>query len=325
MTTPLLTRHVLPGFRPEPLASYLAGLGLIRVLGEQADPNATAAWTPDGLVIATARPDLAQWLVDEYVPTPVLSPWNAGSGFGAKEGADPQNAWDRGSGWRPAACAGHGASCIPPRDQRCSDPGRGRRLALPPGAELVFQPGRRMRLLYRLCLGQQLARLQGVAAACHRRQPQVRDHRVQPPRRPTRGVSPVPTQLRARGAADVVVGHLRQHRGRRAAEDGEAVPDELGSRHPGQAALDKRAVGPGGVRRLEVGQPACIHVHAAQVESLSGPLVKLAVQADQDLLPGRGDRALRQGNQVEITDTGDVIPGGQGTSHQQIGHPAEGG
>ena len=38
------------GLRPEPLASYLAGLGLIRVLGDQADPAATAAWTPDGLV-----------------------------------------------------------------------------------------------------------------------------------------------------------------------------------------------------------------------------------------------------------------------------------
>ena len=28
----------LPRAAPEPLASYLAGLGLIRVLGEQADP-----------------------------------------------------------------------------------------------------------------------------------------------------------------------------------------------------------------------------------------------------------------------------------------------
>jgi CRISPR-associated protein Csx17 len=83
MTT--LTRHAMPGLRPEPLASYLAGLGLIRVLGEQADPAATAAWTPDGLVVATAIADVARWLADEYVPTPVLSPWNGGSGFGAKD------------------------------------------------------------------------------------------------------------------------------------------------------------------------------------------------------------------------------------------------
>jgi CRISPR-associated protein Csx17 len=85
MTTPVLTRHVLPGLRPEPLASYLAGLGLIRILGEQADPLITARWTAGGLEVATAIPDIAAWLADEYVPTPVVSPWNSGSGFGAKD------------------------------------------------------------------------------------------------------------------------------------------------------------------------------------------------------------------------------------------------
>ena len=85
MTSPAITRHACPGLRPEPLASYLAGLGLIRVLGEQADPAATAAWTPDGLVVGTAVPDLAAWLAEQYVPTPVLSPWNSGSGFGLKD------------------------------------------------------------------------------------------------------------------------------------------------------------------------------------------------------------------------------------------------
>jgi len=85
VTSLSITRHACPGLRPEPLASYLAGLGLIRVLGEEADPEATAAWTPDGLVIGTAVPDLAAWLVGEYVPTPVLSPWNSGSGFGLKD------------------------------------------------------------------------------------------------------------------------------------------------------------------------------------------------------------------------------------------------
>jgi CRISPR-associated protein Csx17 len=43
MTSVTLTRSVLPGLRPEPLASYLVGLGLVRVLGEQADPHVTAA------------------------------------------------------------------------------------------------------------------------------------------------------------------------------------------------------------------------------------------------------------------------------------------
>jgi CRISPR-associated protein Csx17 len=85
MTTMTVTRHLLPGLLPQPLASYLAGLGLIRVLGEQADSNATACWTPDGLAITTEVADIAQWLADEYRPMPALSPWNGGSGFGAKD------------------------------------------------------------------------------------------------------------------------------------------------------------------------------------------------------------------------------------------------
>jgi len=85
MTIPAVTRQVLPGLRREPLASYLAGLGLIRVIGEQADPAMTAAWAPDGLVISTTVSEIAEWLADEYVPTPVLSPWNNGSGFGLKD------------------------------------------------------------------------------------------------------------------------------------------------------------------------------------------------------------------------------------------------
>ena len=47
------------------------------------------------------------------------------------------------------------------------------------------------------------------------------------------------------------------------------------------------------------------------------------MQASQDLLPCLADRVPCQGNQVEITDTRDVIPGGQGTGYQQIGHPAK--
>jgi CRISPR-associated protein Csx17 len=85
MSAATATRHLLSGLRPEPLASYLAGLGLTRALGEQADRAATTAWSSGGLVITTKVSDLAAWLTDEYVPTPVLSPWNNGSGFGPKD------------------------------------------------------------------------------------------------------------------------------------------------------------------------------------------------------------------------------------------------
>jgi len=83
--TRAVTMYVFRGLQPEPLASYLAGLGLIRLIGEQADPAATFAWSPNGLVINTTVADVGRWLADEYVPTPVLSPWNSGSGFGPKD------------------------------------------------------------------------------------------------------------------------------------------------------------------------------------------------------------------------------------------------
>ncbi len=85
VTEATATRHLFAGLRPEPLASYLAGLGLVRVLGEQADRAVTAAWTPAGLAVTTSVADVAAWLAGDYVPTPVLSPWNNGSGFGLKD------------------------------------------------------------------------------------------------------------------------------------------------------------------------------------------------------------------------------------------------
>ena len=74
MTSATITRHACPGLRPEPLASYLAGLGLIRVIGEQADPAATAAWTPDGLAITTTVNDIAAWLADAVRADPGAEP-----------------------------------------------------------------------------------------------------------------------------------------------------------------------------------------------------------------------------------------------------------
>jgi CRISPR-associated protein Csx17 len=82
-----VTKHVLSGIRPEPLASYLVGLGVIRVVGEQADPEVCAWWDDAGLVVETTVDDLAGWLAEEFVPTPVLRAWNPGSGFGLGDGA----------------------------------------------------------------------------------------------------------------------------------------------------------------------------------------------------------------------------------------------
>src|SRR5690606_15161560 len=66
---PMTHQVLLAGLRPQPLGSYLAGLGLIRVLAEQADPQLTAAWDDDGLILHTHVPDIAAWLVEHYRPT----------------------------------------------------------------------------------------------------------------------------------------------------------------------------------------------------------------------------------------------------------------
>lgn len=82
-----MSSHLVAGARRRSLMNSLAALGLVRVLAEQTDPLLRCAYTPDGLRIDCAVDDLATWLVETYRPTPVLSPWNEGSGFGAKDKA----------------------------------------------------------------------------------------------------------------------------------------------------------------------------------------------------------------------------------------------
>jgi CRISPR-associated protein Csx17 len=73
----------LGGCRADTLAGYLQALGLLRVLSRQADPSARLHWAGDTAVLGTSltAEALVGWLVDEYQPSPIVSPWNAGSGF----------------------------------------------------------------------------------------------------------------------------------------------------------------------------------------------------------------------------------------------------
>lgn len=80
-----MTVHVLPGLHPHSLATYLAALGLVRTIGRQRDRHVTAHWEGGALVLVSEVDDLAEWLVADYLPTPIVSPWNGGSGFGAKD------------------------------------------------------------------------------------------------------------------------------------------------------------------------------------------------------------------------------------------------
>ncbi|OPX14035.1 type I-U CRISPR-associated protein Csx17 [Gordonia sp. i37] len=80
-----MTEHRFVAARGRNLQRSLAALGLVRVLAEQRDPDLRSRVDGDDLVIDTTVDDIARWLVDEYRPRPVLSPWNGGSGFGEKD------------------------------------------------------------------------------------------------------------------------------------------------------------------------------------------------------------------------------------------------
>lgn len=77
-----MTEHRFVAARGRNLQRSLAALGLLRVLAEQRDPDLRSRMDGGDLVIDTTVHDIARWLVDEYRPRPVLSPWNGGSGFG---------------------------------------------------------------------------------------------------------------------------------------------------------------------------------------------------------------------------------------------------
>lgn len=77
-----------PGCTPTPLAAYLKALGLFRVLSQQR-PGSTprAYWDGNILVLTSAldREGLRAFLLNHYAPSPLVAPWNGGSGFYPKD------------------------------------------------------------------------------------------------------------------------------------------------------------------------------------------------------------------------------------------------
>ena len=63
--------------------SNLKALGIFRIISEQKDNQAMAYWENDAFVLQTkmTQEDLIKFFLEEYVPTPIVSPWNNGSGF----------------------------------------------------------------------------------------------------------------------------------------------------------------------------------------------------------------------------------------------------
>lgn len=101
------------GASPEPLASYLKALGVLRLVAEQRDPAARAAWRGDVLTLLSSLDEAALlgFFLRDYAPTPLLTPWNGGSGFypkDNKEGFDALRAAEapRFSAYREAIAEG---------------------------------------------------------------------------------------------------------------------------------------------------------------------------------------------------------------------------
>jgi CRISPR-associated protein Csx17 len=81
-----MTELPLTNCRPEPLGSYLKTLGVLRLVGEQLDPAARGRWAAGGFALTGPGCDeLLGFLLDRYEPTPLVAPWNGGSGFWPKD------------------------------------------------------------------------------------------------------------------------------------------------------------------------------------------------------------------------------------------------
>ena len=76
-------RHILDGCAPAPLAHYLKALGILRLVAGQTDPAARGAWEGERFVLLTGltEDELVEFFLRRYEPTPLVSPWNRGSGF----------------------------------------------------------------------------------------------------------------------------------------------------------------------------------------------------------------------------------------------------
>jgi CRISPR-associated protein Csx17 len=82
-----MTQIPLRGCAPEPLIHYLKALGILRLVAEQLDPQARAAWHGDTFMLETEKTeeDLVDFFLNRYRPTPLVAPWNGSSGFYPKD------------------------------------------------------------------------------------------------------------------------------------------------------------------------------------------------------------------------------------------------
>ncbi len=79
--------HHLHGCVPTVLAHYLKALGVLRLVASQIDPQARGWWRDECFHLATTldRETLLRFFAYQYAPTPLVAPWNGGSGFYPKD------------------------------------------------------------------------------------------------------------------------------------------------------------------------------------------------------------------------------------------------
>lgn len=79
--------HNLDGCAPVPLAHYLKALGILRLVAEQKDPEARGWWEGERFRLATrlSRDEIETFFQEQYIPTPLVAPWNGGTGFYPKD------------------------------------------------------------------------------------------------------------------------------------------------------------------------------------------------------------------------------------------------
>ncbi len=81
---------VLASCSPVPLASYLKALGVFRLVAEQKDKDVRGFWRDEAFVLETSlsKGDLICFFLQDYSPSPIISPWNGRAGF--LEGEDAE-------------------------------------------------------------------------------------------------------------------------------------------------------------------------------------------------------------------------------------------
>ena len=87
----MVNQIILDGCSPVPIASYLKALGVLRLLslesnsvtGQAADENVRGWWEGIRFHLRTSlsQKDILEFFLHHYSPSPIIAPWNGGSGF----------------------------------------------------------------------------------------------------------------------------------------------------------------------------------------------------------------------------------------------------